>query len=96
MYLKEWIKDALSFEYIKFTVLLNDNSEANQTAFEVELSNETNENKCSVIMQVTDHDVFVDDFYLIEILWGEDFESCETEDFLRYIIVDLFLTNPEA
>mgnify|MGYP003404831159 CR=1 len=91
-FLKDWVKDALSHEDIKFNITVNDDTDNERTAFEVLLTNETNKYTCTVIMQVTTED----GWNSVEILWGEDFESCDHENFLRYVILDVFLTHPEA
>jgi len=86
-FLKWWVNDALQYGDIKFEISINDDSDNERTAFEVKLSNEKNKNYCISILQVSDEG----DSHYVEILWGDDFESCDHETFLRLIFTDLFL-----
>jgi len=86
-FLKDWVNDALQYSDIKVELSVNDDSDNERTAFEVKLVNDKNKNYCISILQVSEED----DSHYVEILWGDDFESCDYETFLRLIFVDLFL-----
>jgi len=75
-------------KFVSWESKVNDDSETDCTAYEIKISNSTNDKTTLQILNVYDDGG-------IQLLRGEDFDDVDEQQFLYWLFLDQFLTYPE-
>jgi hypothetical protein len=88
--IEEFLKNTLGRclkKEVQYSINLNDEHDEG-TAYEVKITNQTNDEKRFVVLQTGDYDY-------IEMLMGEDFVAIDETYFFAYLFMQEFLTLQE-
>lgn len=86
---REFVTQALSYagEHIKHSIILNDDSDEEFTAYEVQITNSTNSKNLSAVLQSNGE--------IIELLVGDEFYPVSKLSFVVQLLLWEFLTLSE-